>query len=234
MASVKKPSLRERKYAQTKIRLMKAAVQRLNQTSFESLSVKDLCDTVPVSEATFFNYFPRKSDLLAYIGQLWTLEVSWQGQQVVRQTSGLPAIQAVFDRTAQRIQAQPRLMGELIAWQARLREKPELAPITLAERQLAFPNLEGIEETPGTGLETLLAANVQKAIDAGDLPGNTPINTVMVALLSIYYGVPLALRLANPAAISNMYRQQLLLLWAGLRAAVSGIERTRSAGDSGL
>jgi AcrR family transcriptional regulator len=234
MASVKKPSLRERKYAQTKITLMKAAVQRLNQTPFESLSVKDLCDNVLVSEATFFNYFPRKSDLLAYIGQLWTLEVSWQGQQVARETPGLPAIQAVFDRTAQQIQAQPRLMGELIAWQARLREKPELASITLAERQLAFPELEGIEETPGTGLETLLAANVQKAIDGGDLPGNTPINTVMVALLSIYYGVPLALRLANPAAIGNMYRQQLLLLWAGLRGAVAGIERTRSAGDAGL
>jgi ABC-type sugar transport system permease subunit len=75
---------------------------------------------------------------------------------------------------------------------------------------------------------------VQKAIDGGDLPGNTPINTVMVALLSIYYGVPLALRLANPAAIGNMYRQQLLLLWAGLRGAAAGIERTRSAGDAGL
>lgn len=233
MASVKKPSLRERKYAQTKISLMNAAIERLNKTPFESLSVKDLCDTVPVSEATFFNYFPRKSDLLAYIDQLWTLEVSWQGQQVARQTPGLPAIQAVFDRTAQQLQRQPRLMGELTAWQARLREKPELAPITLAERQLAFPQLEGIEETPGAGIEGLLAANVQKAIDRGDLPGNTPISTVMVALLSIYYGVPLALRLANPAAIGNMYRQQLLLLWAGLRGAVSGTDATRAAGESG-
>lgn len=232
MGSVKKPSLRERKYAQTKIALMKAAIQRLSKTPFESLSVKGLCDSVPVSEATFFNYFPRKSDLLAYIAQLWVLEVAWHGQQVARETPGLPVIQSVFDRTAQQIQAQPRLMGELIAWQARLREKPELAPLTLAERQLAFPDLEGIDETSGAGLEALLAANVQKAIERNDLPGNTPLNTVMAALLSIYYGVPLALRLANPAAIGNMYRQQLLLLWAGLRGAVSGAERSRSSGES--
>ena len=171
--------------------------------------------------------------MLAYIDQLWTLEVSWQGQQVARRTPGLPAIQAVFDRTAQQLQTQPRLMGELIGWQAHLREKPELAPITVAERQLAFPDLEGIEEAPAAGLEALLAANVQKAIDRGDLPGNTPINTVMVALLSIYYGVPLALRLANPAAIGNMYRQQLLLLWAGLRGAASATDSTRASGGSG-
>jgi hypothetical protein len=39
----------------------------------------------------------------------------------------------------------------------------------------------------------------------------------MVALVSIFYGVPLAMQHANPAAIGAMYRQQLALLWSGLR-----------------
>lgn len=222
MAQPKRPSLRERKFAQTKLAMMNAVIERLNEKPFGALSVKELADSVPVSEATFFNYFSRKSDLLAYIAQLWAMEVTWHGRQISSETPGLPVIQAVFDKTAQQIQAQPLLMGELIAWQARLRDKPDLPPVSLAERQLAFPNLEGIEDVPDTGIEKLLADGLQKAIDSRDLPANTPINTVMVTLLSIFYGVPLALRLANPSAVGNMYRQQLMLLWKGIRAATSG------------
>lgn len=221
MAQTFRPSLRERKYAHTKLAMMNAVIERLNEKSFDMMSVKELADAVPVSEATFFNYFSRKSDLIGYVSQLWGMEVCWRGSQVARESPGLSVIHAVFDRTAQQIREQPKLMGELIAWQARLREKPELPPVTLAERQLAFPDLTGIEEMPETGIEALLAANLQKAVDQNELPANTPINTVMVTLLSVFYGVPLALRLSNPSAIGNMYRQQLTLLWNGIRAATS-------------
>ena len=34
-----------------------------------------------------------------------------------------------------------------------------------------------------------------------------------------FYGVPLAIQHSNPASIGPMYRQQLELLWAGLRTA---------------
>ena len=43
----------------------------------------------------------------------------------------------------------------------------------------------------------------------------------MVGLVSIFYGVPLALQHNNPAAIGAMYLQQLAILWEGLRV-VSG------------
>jgi hypothetical protein len=39
----------------------------------------------------------------------------------------------------------------------------------------------------------------------------------MVGLVSIFYGVPLAVQHSNPAAIGAMYRQQLALLWGGLQ-----------------
>jgi len=51
------------------------------------------------------------------------------------------------------------------------------------------------------------------------LPENTTMAAAMVGLVSIFYGVPLALQHSNPAAIAAMYRQQLELLWKGLRAA---------------
>jgi hypothetical protein len=47
----------------------------------------------------------------------------------------------------------------------------------------------------------------------------------MIGLVSIFYGVPLAIQHTQPANIGSMYRQQLSLLWAGLRAVAVGAGR---------
>ena len=75
---------------------------------------------------------------------------------------------------------------------------------------------------PAGGLDSILVPNVDYAIESGELPSNTHRTMVLVALVSIFHGVPLALRLSNAGGIANMYRQQLALLWAGVRAAAVG------------
>jgi AcrR family transcriptional regulator len=212
-----KPSLRERKFARTRLSLAEAATRHLEAASFESLSVKALCERVQISEATFFNYFPRKEDLIIYLDRLWTLELNWYGRQAAAQQKGLAVIEALFRYTSIQIQKKPGLMGEIIAHEARARERSQGMEITLAERLMAFPDLAGIEDLPDDSLESLLRNALQDAIEQGDLPANTAIAAAMVALVSIFYGVPLAMQHANPAAIGAMYRQQLALLWAGLR-----------------
>jgi AcrR family transcriptional regulator len=209
--------LRERKYARTKLTIMEAAIGRLESRSFEDLSVKELCETAQVSEATFFNYFPRKSDLLTYTDQIWSLEIIWHGLEAARRHAGLAVINEVFSRTAQQVQKRPGLMGELIANQSRGGDKSRRHTITPAERLLAFPDLSGIEDTPAEGLESILVPNLRKAVEKGELPANTLLPTVLVSLISIFYGVPLALRQTNPAGVAPMYRQQLAILWAGLK-----------------
>jgi AcrR family transcriptional regulator len=213
-----KPSLRERKFARTRLSLADAATGHLEAASFETLSVKSLCERVQISEATFFNYFPKKEDLIIYLDRLWTLELNWYGRQAAEQQKGLAVIEALFRYTSIQIQKKPGLMGEIIAHEARSRERSHGMEITLAERLMAFPDLEGIEDLPDDSLENLLRTALQDAIDQGDLPANSAIAAAMVSLVSIFYGVPLAMQHANPAAIGAMYRQQLALLWAGLRA----------------
>jgi AcrR family transcriptional regulator len=218
MAAEHKPTLRERKFARTRLSLADAATGHLEAASFETLSVKALCERVQISEATFFNYFPKKEDLIIYLDRLWTLELNWYGRQAAAQQKGLAVIEALFRYTSIQIQKKPGLMGEIIAHEARSRERSQGMEITLAERLMAFPDLEGIEDLPDDSLESLLRGALQDAIDQGDLPANTAIAAAMVSLVSIFYGVPLAMQHANPAAIGAMYRQQLALLWAGLRA----------------
>ncbi|MDH3980327.1 MAG: TetR/AcrR family transcriptional regulator [Gammaproteobacteria bacterium] len=218
MTTDHKPTLRERKFARTRLSLADAATRHLEAASFETLSVKALCERVQISEATFFNYFPKKEDLIIYLDRLWTLELNWYGRQAAEQEKGLAVIEALFRYTSIQIQKKPGLMGEIIAHEARARERSQGMEITLAERLMAFPDLAGIEDLSDDSLESLLRNALQDAIDQGDLPVNTAIAAAMVALVSIFYGVPLAMQHANPAAIGAMYRQQLSLLWSGLRA----------------
>ena len=217
MTELAKPSLRERKFARTRLALAEAVTHHLEVAPFEHLSVKALCERVQISEATFFNYFPRKEDLVVYLDRLWTLELNWYGRQATEQQRGLAVIEALFRYTSIQIQKKPGLMGEVIAHEARTRDHSAGPEITPAERMIAFGDLKGIELLPDDSLENLLRSSLQSSIDLGELPENTAIAAAMVALVSIFYGVPLAMQHSNPAAIGAMYRQQLALLWAGLR-----------------
>ena len=212
------PSLRQRKFAQTRLALAEAVTNHLEAAPFETLSVKALCERVQISEATFFNYFPRKEDLVVYLDRLWTLELNWYGQQAARQGKGLAVIESLFRYTSIQIQKKPGLMAEIIAHEALSRERSEGPEITQAERMLAFSDLEGVAEMSDQSLEGLLRSSLESAVEQGDLPANTVISAAMVGLVSIFYGVPLAIQHTNAAAIGAMYRQQLELLWGGLQA----------------
>lgn len=220
MTAVRRPGLRERKFAKTKISLVKAALGRLEEVSLDEVSVRDLCEVVEVSEATFFNYFIKKSELLDYYIQLWMLELGWHMRQA--DTRGLEAIATVFDRVARQFEQQPGAMVEVVAHQARRRGKAVSPGISEAERQMAFPDLAGIEDVPVMGLDRLWLHGVEQAIGAGQLPPNTHQATVLVGLAAIFYGVPMALAATNPATIASMYRQQLNIYWVGVKSMARG------------
>ena len=135
------------------------------------------------------------------------------------QGKGLTVIEALFRYTSIQIQKKPGLMAEIIAHEALSRERHKGPEITPAERMMAFSDLEGIADLSDQSLEGLLRSSLETAVEQGDLPVNTAISAAMVGLVSIFYGVPLAIQHTNPAAIGAMYRQQLELLWGGLQAA---------------
>ena len=131
-------SLRERKFARTRLALAEVVTHHLENAPLEALSVKSLCERAQISEATFFNYFPKKEDIVVYLDKLWSLELNWYGLQVAGQQKGLPVIEALFRYAAIQIQKKPGLIGEIIAYQARERTRSPRPDITPAERAMAF------------------------------------------------------------------------------------------------
>jgi AcrR family transcriptional regulator len=208
--------LRQRKFARTKLALLEAAIEEIRDRPLEEVRVKDLCAKVAISEASFFNYFPRKSDLLVYYIQLWSIEMAWHVRHLAEARGGLAAIEEIFRMTAARTVENPAPMGEIVAAQARMTAPPQFADIGLAERLLAFPDLEGVDELEGQGLDTLLPPLIERAVRAGELPKKTNRDAVLIALAAVFLGLPVVLRRA-PQALGEAYHAQLQLLWDGLR-----------------
>jgi AcrR family transcriptional regulator len=216
-------SLRERKFAKTKLALLQAAVARMRDKRLDEIPVKELCDEAEVSEATFFNYFPKKNDLLHYLIRVWTIEVAWQARAAVGECAGLEFIERVFEYTGRKLADHPRLMLEIISHMALdphptacTASRPEL---TLVERLQAFPECEGVECMPELTLPDMFRRPLERAVECGELPRTTEIDEALLALLGIFFGLPLLLGNREPARIRPGYQKQLKVLWAGLRCS---------------
>src|SRR5690606_34826190 len=170
--------LREKKYARTKLALMRAAVARLRVKSFNDVTVKELCEEAQVSEATFFNYFPKKDDVLRYFIQIWMVEVTWEARQSVGADSGLRFIEALFDIMGRELGECPRIMLEVISFMTLDREGagcPFSSELSLAERLQAFPEMDCASSVPCQKLDQVLAQPIQRAAAQGELPADANI-----------------------------------------------------------
>ena len=214
--------LRQRKFARTRLALANALSKALVQQALSEVSVKALCREAEVSEATFFNYFPSKQELMAYLAQLWLLELGWHTQAAAGDSQGLSAIHQLFAHSARTCVSRPGLMQELIAWLARGGRLNTSIELGAFERKIAFPDLAGIETTPVKGVDAWIVPQLEVAIKTGELPENTLIPTLLSLLLAVVFGVPLTLLPTKPGKIADMYQQQLQLVWSGTRATALG------------
>ncbi|MBM2813254.1 MAG: transcriptional regulator [Ignavibacteria bacterium] len=217
--------LRERKHAQTKLALMKIAESKILEKPFSEITVKELCNEVQISDATFFNYFSKKSDLLVYYIQLWTLDMSWYEEHSDKRKSSLKKIESVFIRTAEKMKANSRIMNEIISFMALTESPLEFKELPNEERYLAFPELEEIENISSLPFDKMFLEKLNDAIKSGELPKKVDIQAAMTGLLSIFFGIPLLFSRYAPHLIGQFYKSQLSIFWQGLINYYSKIKR---------
>lgn len=213
--------LRERKYAQTKQAILSAFVKRVRKVHLEEVSVKDVCEEVEISEGTFFNYFPKKSDILNYFISLWTIEVGYQAKQASKDKP-LEAIETVFSYTVKKFMDNAPVIYEIICYIAKQREVIEVKDLSKEEKMIAFPDFKGIEDYKATTLVEIFRPYVEAAIKKNDLPKETNVELTLLILRSIFFGTPLALSQAHVEKIGPIYSTRLKMLWTALREGNQG------------
>jgi AcrR family transcriptional regulator len=207
---MKELSLRERKHAGTKAALLNAILARLGDQTLDDIAVKDVCREVMVSEATFFNYFASKQDVIIYSVQLWSIEVAWEMQAVRARGGGhLEAIRTLFEVTAAKAKKTPGLMAEILARQALMREPVVYAPLTLAEYREHFPGKTGIEAVEGQALDQLILGPLAMAQEAGELPQDVDPQVLGMSLIAIFFVTPVLVTMGLGEDVGAAYRRQL-------------------------
>ncbi len=63
-------SLREMKKIDTKKKIFKVAGRLFKEKGYENTTVDEITSEAQIGKGTFFNYFPTKTDLLRYFGEL--------------------------------------------------------------------------------------------------------------------------------------------------------------------
>src|SRR5690242_6283645 len=80
-----RPSLRERKKAQTRSAIIKKAVEPFNEKGFYSTSIDDIADAADVSRGTFFNYFGYKEAVIVEFGRDLMVNLTAQVEEQLKE-----------------------------------------------------------------------------------------------------------------------------------------------------
>lgn len=67
--TVVEPNRRERRKEETRRRIFEAAVSLFREHGFQATTVDDITERADVARGTFFNYFPRKESVLAFLSE---------------------------------------------------------------------------------------------------------------------------------------------------------------------
>lgn len=210
-------SIREKKFAATKLAILQALIRRIETEPLDDISVKDICHDSNIAVATFFLYYPHKTSILDYFIQLWRVEISWRVERNTSVLSPLAVLEDIFEYTGMRMEQRPELMAEVISYMARKRDAELHHPLSAIELAYAFPDSPGIESAGPKSLGEIFTTLIESATAKGELPKEMDLEATVFACISILLATPVLTKAFGGGSVRQEYRRQLGLLWAGVR-----------------
>lgn len=165
-------SRRERKKEETRHRIFHAAIDLFREKGFESTTVDEITERADVARGTFFNYFPRKDSVLAYLSE-----------------SRLQAVEAEAGvLVADRGRARDKLLDLYLGASLPYEEDRELSRYVLLELMS-----RGFAPSEEMGLRTrwdeLILQLVRQGQAKGELRRDTGAERIGALLTGVYYAV---------------------------------------------
>ncbi|MCD4781763.1 MAG: TetR/AcrR family transcriptional regulator [Candidatus Omnitrophica bacterium] len=207
--------LREKKYAKTKIAVMNEFITRLQTQRFHDISIKDVCDQVEVSEATFYNYFPQKVDLIIYFKQLFAIKTIWLVQKKGHQLGAVDQIHLLFSIIAEEMPGS-NMFYEFISICVGEHFRHEALEISIAERYYAFSECPGIEDIPAMTFEIYLLQIIVQAVKEKSINTKLKAEEILIGLMAILVGIPMTIEEEDFECLGKHYKKQLAVYLKGV------------------
>ena len=199
---------RERKKEETKRKIFVAALELFHGKGFEHTTVDEITERADVAKGTFFNYFPHKESVLAYLSEAWLERVEEQAAQ-------------------HHANAAERISGLFMAVASAYGENRTLAHLVVhaGTQQMFCP--EDVQSR--NRLVSLVKDAVREGQASGEFRSDVEPGTIFLALGAAFMGtlfwwvghehpgevdVP-----RDEARLEDVFRSQLQLVFDGIRAA---------------
>jgi AcrR family transcriptional regulator len=161
-------SRRERKKDETRQRIFREAIGLFRERGFEQTTVDEITERADVARGTFFNYFPRKDAVLAYLSEQRLVEAETDaGEILAAERSAREKLIAIYTGAA-----------------AAYEEEKDLAEFILPELlRRAFTPVEEI----GSRWDAIVLQVFEQGQKAGEIAPDVDPQRAIAVLTSVYY-----------------------------------------------
>src|ERR1700733_13232999 len=193
------PDRRQRRSAETRERLFRAALRLFAEQGFAETTVEDITNAADVGKGTFFNYFPSKEHIL----------IAFSDMQ-------LSKLQATVDQ----MRARPEPMRSFFrAMTLRMTEEPSKSPDVvraLLQANLSSSSVRSVMLERRARAEGLLTQLGQIGQGRGEFRRDVPALELAQVFRQTIFGTLLMWSLHGDASLSDRIERALEVLWMGL------------------
>lgn len=194
---------RQRRAAETRLRLFRCALQLFAERGFSSVTVEDITEAADVGKGTFFNYFESKDHVLGVMAEIQLGKVA---EALARATDGEHDIHFVLHRLFLRIAEEPG-------------RSPDLARALIS----SFLASEGVRKLIARNMQEgrrMVAEVVAVGQKRGEIDPRLKKEKVAIQVLQTFMGTVLFWSLHEEPALNVWMEDSFQHFWRSI--AVSG------------
>jgi AcrR family transcriptional regulator len=192
-------SRRERRTAETRERLFRAALDLFARKGFTETTVEDITEAADVGKGTFFNYFPSKDHILLAFGEMQLAKLQSAVEEARRTGESMPEfLRSLGVRMTQEPMRHPGLIRTLL--QAYLSTTP------VREAMLALQKR----------VHALHTEIVQLGQERGEIRKDLPAADIAHVFRQTIFGTLLFWSLHGDATLHPRMESAFNVLWSGL------------------
>ncbi len=197
-----KPGRRERRRAETREKIFRAALQLFAARGISAVTVEDITEAADVGKGTFFNYFPSKEHIFGAFGDI----------QIGKIEAALADVRAGHMSVREALAAMPRQLAELPG------RSPKMMQSLLVALQTSRPVREMFLSKAVHG-RRMLAELLALGQREGEIRRDIEALELARSMQQAYFGAMLMWSLDETGTLARRFEEAAKVVWPGLRGS---------------